>query len=655
MIEVTRDNQPRLFQLIGEVADEMGAPFPQHIYLSPDASVGIFFDSSFWSLFHSVKINLQIGLGLVNTLSIVEIKGLLAHEFAHFSRKNSCSVNYIYRANYIIFNMLYDNAGHNRTVDAWTGARGIFLIFARLSARIIRIVQWIVQRFYGLVNLPYMHLSREMEIHADALAAIAVGTNNLKTALLRQVPAELCYAKLLEFYDLWLNENINTDTIYPQHRELLKRFAVTNNIKMVNDEMIIDGAESLIITRYRVNIEDQWAAHLTLVDRLNHLMSVKCDKAGDHSPAWGLLVDQAMLERKATSNLYESIAFTGEPNLIDFQGFYKRIDAYFDASTFDPRFKGYYDTYDGTIFIPNAENAYALDRIAPDSLPVSDRNAPDSLLKSDQNTLDSSPISDPNSTDSMPISDQNTPDDLSASEQNVPDVLPTLDSLLSNENLLLSKRKAGLVVDSRLLNAIMNKRYRVKTFEFDGKKYLLRKAGAILKIVDDEKTTVTNAQSELDKEIFRFFYHKAFIKNEEQTLLDAYERYFTHLSICWKDTQFITEVFDAIDFYADEDFTYSKAMALSGTIKQKEQEVKKRIASIIEDSSIQYKITNETIDTFNDFLKEDLPYFDNGVFNDQAFDLLIETLNIIQALATDWKSKEKKKLLNYLSTVLDNE
>jgi len=75
LIEITRHEEPKLFQFIQEIVDEVQTDFPKKIYLSSDVNASVFYDSSFWSMFLPIKKNLQIGVGLINSVSEDEFNG----------------------------------------------------------------------------------------------------------------------------------------------------------------------------------------------------------------------------------------------------------------------------------------------------------------------------------------------------------------------------------------------------------------------------------------------------------------------------------------------------------------------------------------------------------------------------------------------------
>src|SRR5579872_6265096 len=184
-VEVTEQEQPRLYAFIRELTVATGTRFPQKIYLSPDVNASVFYNSSFWSMFLPIRKNLEIGLGLVNSVNISEFRAVMAHEFGHFSQRTMKLGAFTYNVNRVIHNMLYDNKGYTKFLNAWGRIHGAMAFFARFTAYTAQGIQWILRGMYSLINRNYMGLSRAMEFDADAIAAGVSGGNNLISALSR--------------------------------------------------------------------------------------------------------------------------------------------------------------------------------------------------------------------------------------------------------------------------------------------------------------------------------------------------------------------------------------------------------------------------------------------------------------------------------------
>lgn len=225
LIEITAVQEPALFLLIEEIVKEVKTDFPQKIYLSADVNASVFYDSSFWSMFLPVKKNLQIGIGLINTVSVIELKAVLAHEFGHFSQRTMKVGSYVYNMNQIIYNMLYENESYTSVAEKWAAWSNIVSIFVMLAVKVVSGIQWILQKIYEIINLSYMSLSREMEFHADEVAAHVAGSQPLIASLLRMDLADHSYNTVLNYYGSRVSDSVKSENIYPEQKYVMNFLA----------------------------------------------------------------------------------------------------------------------------------------------------------------------------------------------------------------------------------------------------------------------------------------------------------------------------------------------------------------------------------------------------------------------------------------------
>jgi Zn-dependent protease with chaperone function len=67
--------------------------------------------------------------------------------------------------------MLFDNKDYTAFLQTWGNLHSYLRVFALITVKIAGSIQWILRSMYQIVNKTYMGLSREMEFHADAVAA----------------------------------------------------------------------------------------------------------------------------------------------------------------------------------------------------------------------------------------------------------------------------------------------------------------------------------------------------------------------------------------------------------------------------------------------------------------------------------------------------
>ena len=275
LIEITLNEEPKLFQFIQEIVDEVQTDFPKKIYLSSDVNASVFYDSSFWSMFFPIRKNLQIGVGLINTVSEDEFKAILAHEFGHFSQRSMKVGSYVYNVNQVIFNMLYDNDSYGSLAQSWASISGFIAIFVSLAFKIVEAIQWILRQVYGFVNKSYMSLSREMEFHADEVAANVAGSRPLITSLSRLELAGYSFNIVLNYYGGKINQAIKTKDIYPQHRFVMNYLAKEQDIKLEGNLPQVDINYMSKYNKSKLIIKNQWASHPSNEDRVEALKKLK--------------------------------------------------------------------------------------------------------------------------------------------------------------------------------------------------------------------------------------------------------------------------------------------------------------------------------------------------------------------------------------------
>jgi len=178
-ITITESEQPQLFSFIRQLTTDTQTQFPKKIVLSPEVNASVFYNDSFWSMIFPVKKNLQIGLGLVNSLTLSEFKAVMAHEFGHFSQRSMKLGSFVYNVNKAVYNMLYENNDYGSFLQKWGNLHWAIGIFVWVTIQIVKGIQQILQGMYSFINKNYMSLSREMEFHADAVAASVSGSSNL--------------------------------------------------------------------------------------------------------------------------------------------------------------------------------------------------------------------------------------------------------------------------------------------------------------------------------------------------------------------------------------------------------------------------------------------------------------------------------------------
>jgi Zn-dependent protease with chaperone function len=345
LIEITREQEPELFAFLDQLTADTGAPFPKHVYLSAEVNAAVFYDSSFLSLFKPVRKNLLIGLGLINSLNVSELKGVLAHEFGHFSQRSMKLGTYVYVANRIISDMVWGRDRWDEVLAAW----GRLDIRVAFFAWVLAAGVWLLRRMLGLLLrfnvLVEASLSRQMEFQADRVAVSVAGSDAICHALFRLGFADACMAHTLsELNDATDHALFTDDIFYHQERaaEFLRRVSGKPEWGVPPPIPAEGGQDARIFERDERATLSMWASHPPHPDREDNAKSVYIPCAMDERPAWVLFRDPAELRAKVTGTIMR-MAHGDQVALSPAEVVQRFIDSERAESTYDERYHGMYD------------------------------------------------------------------------------------------------------------------------------------------------------------------------------------------------------------------------------------------------------------------------------------------------------------------------
>lgn len=445
-VEITEASQPRLFAFIRKLTEETKTPFPKKIFVSPDVNACVFYNSSFWSMFLPVRKNLEIGLGLVNSLNISEFKAVLAHEFGHFTQQSMKLGSFTYNTNRIIHNMLYENSSYGNFLSKWGNVSGWLAFFAGITIKIAQGIQWILRGMYKLIIKNYYSMSREMEYHADAVAASVSGGDNLVSALRRLEVASSCYQTAIEEANVQLKEKKKSKNIFGNQLVVFRSIGKDYDLPMGGGIPEVSAQFLNSFSKSRINFKDQWASHPTLEERKGKLDELGLRIAAVDRNAWEIFDNPEVLQEELTDNLYPTMNSA------------EKLEHY-DVKQFEQIWTNRQEGYS----LPEIYNGFYKGRYIE-------------LREWDLNTVC-------NSVEGLKFEEIFTPANGKLHE-----------SIHSNES------------DLELVKAIKEKRLEVKTFDFDGQKYLASQCDFVISVIQNETNHQKELLARLDKEAYCYFY-----------------------------------------------------------------------------------------------------------------------------------------------------
>ena len=582
-IEIKEEDQPELFSFIRTLSKETKTPFPKKIFLTSDVNASVFYNSSFWSMFFPVKKNLEIGLGLVNSINISEFKAVVAHEFGHFSQRSMKLGSFTYNVNQVIYNMLYNNTGYSDFLSSWGNLNSYFAFFARITIKIAQGIQWVLRKMYAIINKSYMGLSREMEFHADAVSASVSGGNNLISGLSRIELASGCYHSALNNAGDWLRQKKATTNIFSNQLTVLQSLA--KEYKLPLKEGLPEVSYHFIqsFSQSRINYKNQWASHPSLDERKSHLDALGVNVDPDETTSWQLFTGREALQEMVTENLYKLAK--AEEVLEKHDGkYFEELYIKKRESTFLPSiYRGFYDGR----FI-NTIN-WDFDALANSSC------------------------------------------------------TKTFDELYNDENGQLQSLIDNNGKDIATLKAIRAKQLDVRSFDFDGHKRDVADCDAIISQLEAEIKELVKKQEIQDKESFVFFYQHSKDKREEMKnnylyyaiLYEEFEDY----------AKIANAVFKTINPFYQGGLTFDEvkqSVSLLKTIHEKK--LKEFFAKLLSQSVITNE-SNNLADRLDAFNKSDYVYFAFDMFRDEELGELRDLSTEVADALTNRKFRCYKKML----------
>lgn len=585
LLEIKKTDEPGLFNLIHEIIDQIGIRFPKKVYLSPDVNASVFYNSGFWSMILPVKKNLLIGVGLVNAVTILELKAILSHEFGHFSQKTTKVGSFVYNINHIIFNMLYENDSYDMLVQGLAGISRSFVFFVVVAMKIIQFIQWILRKMYDVVNINYRGLSRQMEFHADETAANITDSQPLIDALLRLSLAEFSFNFALDFYNLSLPKNFISENVFREQEYIMNYQARINNIPFANKFPLVTLKAINKFNKSKLIIKDQWASHPGLKDRIERLEKLNnTSQRADSVPANTLFQNIEETQIIITKKLFNQINHNNEIVINPLSDFEKKYEEELLKNSYDKIYNGYYD----------------------------DRNP--ALL------------------------------DVTDLTKEINDFY--LSDLFSSEKVDLVYTALSLENDINTLLQVNDKTFKIKSFDYDGRRY---KKKDINRLVDLLKVELDNKNEQLklnDINIFRFFLKIEESKLDKPNLVDYYNDYFTFTKESDKKAKLYVELSNAIQFiqlktpFDQIQSNFRKIVAI-------EYELKKAIKELLSDKDLQTEIKDETKENFERYLSKDWVYFGQTKYFDDNLRMMLKALGDYHYLISTEYFIHKKKLLNY--------
>lgn len=590
LLRIYPKDEPKLFAMINSLAKEVGTSPPKQVYLASDVNAFVFYDSSFWSMFLPVRKNLAIGMGLVNAVSDEELRAVLAHEFGHFSQRTMKVGSYVYNVNKVIHNMLFQNDSYNSLVSGLASIHAAITIFVMLAAKTAEGIQWILAKMYNYVNKQHMALSRQMEFHADEIAANVVGSRPLITSLLRLDFAQHALDQTLGLNEEFVGENVRSKNMYPEHRYVMNFLAEKGEHPKVNGLIMITGEDHKKYNKSKLNIEDGWASHPSLEERTERLAQLNKPNTKDSvSGAISLFQDPDGAEEAMTNHLYKTVVFQTEPAESDLTRFKERYLTNWDKNTFNEVYNNYYDN----------KNPAILDL---DNLPLS-------------TTAD-------------------------------------FKELFDKQKINLVYEYIHMKGDIDNIQLIAENKIKVKRFEYDGKVYKRKEAWALLKELNSQLEKLEAEILLNDQLIYRYFEKLEAEKGTPGKLRQLAQVFFEADKKVDEQQQLVKNLWESLEFVAVQN-SYDDISRNFRIVRKLENKLKEQLEPLVDDEEVLREMGEDVVKNLKTYLSKDWVYFGTERYYDANLEMLYSVINQFSGIAGGKYFQRKKDLLSYQAAMLN--
>lgn len=350
--ELTRAEQPRLFDFLDRLADEVGAPRPHRVFVSAGVNAGVFYDLSFVNLLVPSRKNLEIGLGLVEALTLDEMKAVLAHEFGHFAQRTMAVGRWVYTAQQVAGHIIMARTAFDRLLMSvsYTDLRIAWIGWVmRLFVWAIRAV---LDSFFRLVVLADRALSRQMEFNADLVSVSVSGSDSLIHSLRKLGHADAAWREALDFAANEESAGRPVADLFVIQREVKRYFQRVLEQPDFGEapvRTVADATAHRVFDERMANPPQMWSTHPPNRERENNAKRTYLPSVADGRPAWSLFDNSETLRTRVTRAVFkprqpppEGATDAQPPELASTELSLQKLDERFSQASLLPRYRGAY-------------------------------------------------------------------------------------------------------------------------------------------------------------------------------------------------------------------------------------------------------------------------------------------------------------------------
>jgi Zn-dependent protease with chaperone function len=265
---------PRLYQLLAGVAERVDTRAVDEVYVAPGSSIGVHQEGRGpFGIFGVGRRVLTLGLSTIHFLTVSELQSILAHEYAHFSHRDTFYNRFIYQVQLSISQALQgmgESGGKLNYVNPFF---------------------WFLYLYYKAYNLLSAGFSRSREFLADRMACCLYGSDVFTSALAKVSTDGTLFE--MTIYD-------NISTLLAQDKAFVNMYSAFRNYR--DEQMTAQDREAL----YKKLLEEKeslFASHPTFQERIDAVSTLPKAINPDRTHALQLFDQPEEIEKELTEFL----------------------------------------------------------------------------------------------------------------------------------------------------------------------------------------------------------------------------------------------------------------------------------------------------------------------------------------------------------------
>jgi Zn-dependent protease with chaperone function len=345
-LEITEQEQPELFQFIRSLCQEIGCPLPPRVYLNHEVNAAVICRTSLLNLLVPPQKNLLLGLGLIDSLNLVEFKALLAHELGHFSQRTLRLDGYVWVAYQAIHNMVHARDRWDRWVIRGFDMPWVSVIAVPLYG-LAELTRGLLKVAFRVLNAAHLALRRQMELNADLVAVSVTGSDAPVHLLLKSDFFQTCLQQCSQDLALAAEQGLFTRDLFFHQQRTGDRLRAASAESNPGQPPELPSDVTLSVAVFQPGDRStlaMWADHPSPYDREQNAKRRYFRSPQDDRPARLLFRGPEAVHEQVTRQFYR-ICLNLEPDelLSDPESVQTIIDEEQSGAVFDPRYQGIYD------------------------------------------------------------------------------------------------------------------------------------------------------------------------------------------------------------------------------------------------------------------------------------------------------------------------